>query len=76
MVEDLAVSPEHIKYVAERALVIERYILKRAWGLCYAVAALETGLTAFLPVILQASGFISGYRFVARIGVNLAVSIW
>jgi hypothetical protein len=31
MVEALAVSPEHIKQVAERALVIERYILKRAW---------------------------------------------
>jgi hypothetical protein len=46
MVEDLAVSPEHIKQVAERALVIERCILKRAWGLCYAVAAVVTGLSA------------------------------
>jgi hypothetical protein len=31
MVDDLAVSPEYIKRVAERALVIERYILRRAW---------------------------------------------
>jgi hypothetical protein len=44
-------------------------------GLCYAVAALVTGLTAFLPVILQAAGFTSGYWLVARIGVNIAVSI-
>ena len=75
MVEDLAVSPEHIKHVAERALIIERYILERAWGLCYAVAALETGLSAFLPVILQAAGFTSGYGLAARLGVNLTVSI-
>ena len=37
MVED--VSPEQIKRVAEKALVIERYILERAWGICYAAAA-------------------------------------
>jgi hypothetical protein len=75
MAEDLAVSPEHIKQVAQRALIIERYILERAWGLCYAIAALETGLSVFLPVILQAAGFISSYGLVARVGVNLSVSI-
>ena len=75
MVEDLAVSPEQIQRVAQRALIIERHILKRAWGLCYAVAALETGLSAFLPVILQAAGFASSYGLVARVGVNIAVSI-
>jgi hypothetical protein len=75
MVEDLAVSPEHIKQVAKKALIIERYILERAWGLCYAIAALETGLSAFLPVILQAAGFASSYGLAARLGVNLSVSI-
>jgi hypothetical protein len=35
--EDSAVSHEQIRRIAERALVIERYILERAWGSCYAV---------------------------------------
>jgi hypothetical protein len=34
---DKTVSHQQVKHVAQRALDIERYILRRAWGLCYAI---------------------------------------
>jgi hypothetical protein len=73
MVED--VSPEQIKRVAEKALVIERYILERAWGLCYAAVAAEIVLIPFLPLIALFLGLSAGYFLVVAIMVNTAVSI-
>ena len=73
MVED--VSPEQIKRVAEKALVIERYILERAWGLCYAAVAAEIVLIPFLPLIILFLGLSAGYFLVVAIVVNTAVSI-
>ena len=73
MVEE--VSPEQIKRVAEKALVIERYILERAWGLCYAAVAAEIVLIPFLPLIVLFLGLSAGYFLVVAIVVNTAVSI-
>ena len=73
MVED--VSPEQIKRIAEKALVIERYILERAWGLCYAAVAAEIVLIPFLPLIILFLGLSAGYFLVVAIVVNSAVSI-
>ena len=73
MVEDA--SPEQIKQAAQRALIIERYILRRAWGLCYAILGVEIALTLFLPFIFRALGIISGNPLAFVIGINLAVSI-
>jgi hypothetical protein len=73
MVEDI--SPEQIKQVAERALVIERYILERAWGLCYAAVAAEIVLIPFLPLIVLFLGLSAGYFLVVAIVINTAVSI-
>ena len=73
MVED--VSPEQIKRVAEKALVIEQYILERAWGLCYAAVAAEIVLITFLPSIILFLGLSAHYFLVVAIVVNTAVSI-
>ena len=73
MVED--VSPEQIKRVAEKALVIEQYILERAWGLCYAAVAAEIVLITFLPSIILFLGVSAHYFLVVAIVVNTAVSI-
>jgi hypothetical protein len=73
MVENI--SPEQIRRVAQRALIIERYILRRAWGLCYAVAGVEIALTAFLPLIFRALGIASDNHLTVSIGVNSAVSL-
>jgi hypothetical protein len=32
MTEDVTVSPGEIKKIAERALVLQSYLLRRAWG--------------------------------------------
>jgi hypothetical protein len=73
MVED--VSPEQIKRVAEKALVLERYILQRAWGLCYAAVAAEIVLIPFLPLIILLLGVSAGDFLVVALVVNTAVSI-
>ena len=73
MVEN--VSPEQIKQVAEKALVIERYILERAWGLCYAAVAAEIVLITFLPSIILLLGLSGGYFLVVAIVVNTVASI-
>ena len=73
MVED--VSPAQIKRVAEKALVIERYILERAWGLCYAAVAAEIVLIPFLPLIVLFLGVSAGYFLDVALVVNTAVSI-
>ena len=73
MVED--VSPEQIKRIAEKALVIERYVLERAWGICYAAVAAEIVLIPFLPLIILVLGLSAGYFLVVAILANTAVSI-
>jgi len=69
------VSPEQIKRVAEKALVIERYILEKAWGLCYAAVAAEIVLITFLPSIILLLGLSGGYFLVVAIVVNTVASI-
>jgi hypothetical protein len=73
MVED--VSPEQIKQAAQRALIIERYILRRAWGLCYAIIGVEIALTLFLPFIFRSLLIASDNLVAFVIGVNSAVSL-
>jgi hypothetical protein len=73
MAED--VSPEQIKQIAEKALVIERYILRRAWGLCYAIIGVEIALTLFFPFIFRALGIASDNPLAFGIGINSAVSL-
>jgi hypothetical protein len=73
MVEDI--SPKQIKQVAERALVIEYYILQRAWGIGYAIVAGEIVLTTFVPLILLALGVSVDYTLTERLAVNSVGSI-
>ena len=73
MVEDI--SPKQIKQAAEKALVIERYILERAWGLCYAAVAAEIVLITFLPSIILFLGLPAESFLIVAIVVNTAASI-
>lgn len=75
MAEDKAVSHQQVKQVAERALDIERYILRRAWGLGYAVGAVEILLITLLPLLFEAGGLSSSYGLITRIIVNTAISL-
>ena len=51
MAEDKTVSREQVKQIAQEALAIERYILRRAWGLCYAVFAAEIALILLFDIL-------------------------
>lgn len=75
MVEDRTVSPQQVKHVTERALQIENYMLRRAWGLCYAVLAAEIALITLLPLLFEAVGLSVDYSFTARLAVNTAISL-
>ena len=67
-------SPRQIRQVVQRALGIERYLLRRAWGLGYAVAAVDIALVNFLPLILLVLGLRAHFGLVANITVNTAIS--
>jgi hypothetical protein len=75
MAEDTSVSPQQIKQIAQRALRIERYILEKAWGLCFTIIALEIVVATFLPVFIQIIGLSADYGILARVIVNTAVSV-
>ncbi len=75
MAEDKAVSQEQVKQIAQRALVLEQYILRRAWGLCYAVVAVEIALIVLSDVIFAIAGLPSDYSIIARLILNTAISI-
>ncbi len=74
MVEE-KVSVQQVKQVTARALDLERYILRRTWGLCYVVLAVEIALITILPLLFAAIGLSADYSFTARLAVNTAISI-
>ncbi len=75
MAQDFEASPLQIKRVAQKALEIEQYLLRRAWGFCYAVVAVEIALTIFLPVLFRALALSTGNPLAFDVGVNTAGSL-
>ncbi len=75
LAEDEAVSSEQVKQIARKALAIERYILRRAWGLCYAVAATEIALILLFDVLFAIARPSSGYGLIVPLAFNTSVSI-
>jgi len=47
LAEEIAGSPLEIKEIAARALVLQRYLLRRAWGVLYATWSIALFLTNF-----------------------------
>lgn len=75
MAEDTTLSPVEIKRVAQRALVLQSYILRRAWGVLYATLS----LAIFLTVFVSPSEPIIALRFavdMAASGTALIVILW
>jgi hypothetical protein len=50
MIEDSTIAPEAAKTTGQKVLEIERVILRRAWGVAYAIIAAEVFLRHLLPV--------------------------
>jgi hypothetical protein len=73
--EDKAVSSEQVKQIAQKALTIERYILRRAWSLCYAVAAVEISLIILFDILFHTLKPLSDYTLIVPVVFNTSVSI-
>ncbi len=74
MVEDKAVSQEQVRQIAKRALILEQYILRRAWGLCYAVLATEISLILLFDILFH--NLSSDYNLFVPLVFNTSVSIF
>ncbi len=75
MAEDKAVSSEQVKQIAKKALAIEHYILRRAWGLCYAVSAAEIASIILFDIWFHAVGLSSHHNLIVPLAFNTSVSI-
>ena len=76
MAEDKAVSSEQVKRIAQKALAIERYILRRAWSLCYAVIAAEIALIILFDILFHILRPLSDYALIVPLAFNTSVSIF
>ncbi len=74
MAENKAVSSDQVKQIAHKALDIERYILRRAWGLCYGVLATEIALVLFFDILFARLS--PDYNLFIPVAFNTSVSIF
>jgi hypothetical protein len=74
--EDKAVSQEQVKQIAKRALSLEQYILRRAWGLCYAVFAVEIALIVSFDILFGIARLSPDYKLIVPLAFNSAISIF
>ena len=75
MVDDESLSPAQVRRIADQALNLQEYILRRAWGLAYGINAAIIAVVLFLPLVVRAAGFSEAYGLLPRILVNTAVSL-
>jgi hypothetical protein len=75
MVNGPEVSTEEIKRIAERALLLQRYLLKKAWGVCYAIWATQLVAIFWVPALFFALGFVGDLEIVTQITLNVTFNI-
>jgi hypothetical protein len=68
-------SPREVENVAQRVLGLERTALRRAWGVLYAVAAVELTVGGIFPVVIHELGFSAWYTTPIGIVVSAAGSL-
>jgi hypothetical protein len=64
-----------VRRLADRALVFQRYIFKRVWGINYAIWALAFATYFFFPSLVSFLGFSNYLGEYAYVAINLAVSL-
>jgi hypothetical protein len=74
LADEIAGSPLEIKEVAKKALELQRYLLRRAWGAGYAAWSVAIFLTVFGRVVATLLGFSSEYTVDDRAAVGLLAS--
>ena len=76
MAEEIAGSPLEIEEIAERALGLQRYLLRRAWGVLYATWSIALFLTNFGAVFETPLGLsIVGRIVVGTIASGAALTV-
>jgi hypothetical protein len=75
MADETAISAGEIRRIAERALLLQRHVLKRAWGVSYAVWAAQLTVVFFVPLLFLALGFRGDTEVILQITLNVAFNI-
>jgi hypothetical protein len=83
MREDEIATLQEVKSIAQKVLELERTVLRRAWGVLYAVAAMAILAEAILPLAFYELGFTAGYdlQIYSVVGtatglLGFATSVW
>ena len=74
MAEEIAGSPLEIREIAEEALELQRYLLRRAWGVLYATYSVAFFLTLFSSMLAYALGLAAEYTSAAHVAVDMLAS--
>ena len=74
MAEEIAGSPLEIKEIAERALQVQRYLLRRAWGVLYPTYSVSIFLALFSSAGAYALGLAAEYKLAEHVAVDVLAS--
>jgi hypothetical protein len=75
MREDEIATLQEVKSIAQNVLELERTVLRRAWGILYAVGAMEIFLDAIVPLAAHELGFTAQYDTQIISAVSTATSL-
>lgn len=75
MADETAISALELKRIAERALLLQRHLLTRAWGVSYAVWAAQLTVIFCVPLVFLTMGFIGSIEVIVQITLNVAFNL-
>jgi hypothetical protein len=75
MREDEIPTLQEVKSIAQKVLELERTVLRRAWGILYAVGAIGIFLEAIVPLAAHVLGFTAQYDTLIISAVSTAASL-
>jgi hypothetical protein len=75
MSDEVVVSPREVKDVAERALVLQSYLLRRSWGVLYLALSASMFVSIFLvPALFGPLGLSSESPLILKLGTSMTAS--
>ena len=74
MAEEIRGSPHEIKEIAGKAFLLQRQLLRRAWGVLYATYSVSMFLAVFSSVVAYALGLAADYKSAEHVAVDMLAS--
>jgi hypothetical protein len=74
MEEEEQISPLELKQIAQRALLIQRHLLRRAWAVGYAAWSVSLFIGIFSAVLASGLGLSAEYMLPEHFAVSMAAS--